>query len=83
MVPLSWNMSLPRHRSTCYTVVREFFLGIGEPVWTFSGLVGTYVSLNRAEEVAAATIQHYIDAGMDVANAEYRCTVKPSTFYDE
>lgn len=91
MVPLSWNMSLPKHRSTCYTVVREKCDKVEVPgaydeyygSWSFDALVGTYVTIMRAEEVAAATIQHYIDAGMDEANPEYRCTVKPVTFYDE
>jgi hypothetical protein len=79
---------MPKHRSTCYTVVREksFTIdnGFGESVfWEFDGLVGTYVTAARADEIASGTIQHYIDAGMDECSPEYRCTVKPSTWYDE
>jgi hypothetical protein len=82
---------MPKHRSTCYTVVRERYVYVGGDeafgdqvyTWVFDALVGTYVTITRAEEVAAATIQHYIDAGMDESSPEYRCSVKPSTFYEE
>lgn len=80
---------MPKHRSTVYTVVREKVdewegsFGDTESAWVFDALIGTYVTISRAEEIAAATIQHYVDAGMNEGSPEYRCTVKPSTFYDE
>jgi hypothetical protein len=80
---------MPKHRSTVYTVVREKLeitegsYGDFAGDWQLDGLVGTYASLTRADEIAAKTIQEYLDRGMDKDDPEYRCTVKPSTWYDE
>lgn len=70
---------MPKHRQAGFAVVREVL----DNGWNFNGIVGVYQSIQRAEEVAAATIQKYIDIGMDPDYPEYRCTVHPTNYYDE
>jgi hypothetical protein len=79
---------MPRNRSTLYTVVRERHYLIGddtyedlEDAWAFDALVGTYITVTRAEEIAGASMQEFIDKGF--TNTDFRFTVKPVTFYDE
>lgn len=71
---------MPKHRSTCFTVVREEY----EPhvhYWFFSAVIGTYQSLNRAEEVVGVSAQAFRDAG--VPDGVYRFSVKVNNYYDE
>lgn len=70
---------MPKHRQAGFAVVRE----VVDNGWNYNGIVGVYQSVQRAEEVAAATIQRYIDLGMDPEYPEYRCTVNPTNWYDE
>ncbi len=70
---------MPKHRSTVYTVVREQQSVPNR--WEFSCLIGTYVTDNRAEEVAGAMMQGMRDNGY--TDDEFRFTVNPSTWYEE
>jgi hypothetical protein len=72
---------MPKHRQAGFAVVRECL--DPDKVWKFSGLIGVYFSTDRADEVAAATIQKYLDAGMSPDDPECRCTVHPTNYYDE
>jgi hypothetical protein len=78
---------MPKHRGTVFTVVREnriienIATGTLE-TWVFGGIVGTYASIHRADEVAAASHQHVRDQFPGIAD-DFRFTVKPSTWYDE
>lgn len=76
---------MPKHRQAGYAVIREMAVKIDgrEPRWVYNGLVGVYLSLQRAEEVAATTVQIYLDMGMDPENPDYRCTPNPTNWYDE
>ncbi len=76
------ELVVPKNRPTLYAVVREnqeTLTGLGH--YTFSALIGTYVTLSRAEEVAAASHQAFIDIGADPSWTNF--TVHPVTFYDE
>lgn len=77
---------MAKHRGSVFTVVRERFVWRG-PIqdaqnwYEFSAVIGTYLSLQRAEEVVGASQQAFRDAG--VGDDEYRFTVKVNTYYDE
>lgn len=83
--------TLPKHRSPGFAVVRERMESWCENAerdeWVtisrFDGVIGVYFTLQRAEEVAAATIQKYVDLGMDPNDPEYRCSVNSTNWYDE
>lgn len=72
-----------KHRYNCFTVVREEFVEVPHEYegWKFSAIVGTYQSLNRAEEVVGVSAQAFRDAG--VADGMYQFNVKVNTYYDE
>jgi hypothetical protein len=78
---------MPKHRASVYTVVREKAdvwegsLFDTETSWVLNGIIGTYVTLRRAEEVMGAAAQSFRDAG--VADDEYRFSVQVNTYYDE
>lgn len=72
---------MPKHRSPGFAVVRE--KENYDCAWEFNGIIGVYQSVQRAEEVAAATIQRYYDLGMSQTDPDYRCTVNPTNWYDE
>lgn len=75
---------MPKNRSTLYTVVREELResrGRSDNAYSISAIVGTFVTLRRAEEVAAGGHQTFIDAGAD--EDQFIFTVHPTTFYDE
>lgn len=72
---------MPKHRQGGFAVVRE--KENYDCAWEFSGIIGVYQSVQRAEEVVASTIQKYLDLGMDPNNHTYRCTVNPTNWYDE
>lgn len=76
---------MPKHRQAGFAVVREVKCNpvAGIVYWTFNGLIGVYQSVQRAEEVSAATIQRFLDLGMDPNHPEYRCKVTPTNWYDE
>ena len=71
---------MPKHRSTVYTVIREQAC-MSVSGWEFSCLIGTYATINRAEEVAGACMQGMRDEGF--TDDEFRFSVKASTWYDE
>lgn len=73
---------MPKHRSPGFAVVREFNHQCKSP-WMFHGIVGVYQTHHRADEVASATIQKYLDLGMNPGMPEYRCSVVPTNWYDE
>jgi hypothetical protein len=72
---------MPKHRQAGFAVVRE--KENYDCHWEFDGIVGVYLSVQRAEEVAAATIQKYLDLGMSPDDPEYRCKINPTNWYDE
>jgi hypothetical protein len=78
---------MAKHRSSVFTVVREEYKepSVDLPVlyrsWQFSAIVGTYLSLQRAEEVAGASAQAFADAG--VPTGTYRFSTLINTYYDE
>lgn len=75
---------MPKHRSSVYTVVREKWQEIVPKVegeYIFDGIVGTYLTPQRADEIAAASTQQFLDAGM--VDDEYHFSVSVSTYYDE
>lgn len=71
---------MPKHRGTVYAVVREDFEMRGDH-YVFGCIIGVYHTLMRAEEVAGASKQQFIDAGM--THDEYIFSVKATTWYDE
>lgn len=80
---------MPKHRQPGFAVVREIEVGLTDPfgnhlpTWAFHGIVGVYFSTDRADEVVAATMQKYLDQGMNPEFPEFRCKVHPTTYYDE
>jgi hypothetical protein len=62
-----------------FAVIRESYAD-GEK-WTFSGITGVYVTLDRAEEVAGSSLQNMLENGF--TRNEVKFTVRPTTFYDE
>lgn len=75
---------MAKHRSSVYTVVREMddnYCGEGEAVYVFSALIGTYATLQRAEEVMGSSAQAFRDAG--AADGVYKFSTQITTFYDE
>lgn len=77
---------MAKHRSNVFTVVREECTDeIGDyyltPSYTFSTVIGTYLTLQRAEEIAATAAQVFKDAGL--LDYEYRFSVRINTYYDE
>jgi hypothetical protein len=75
---------MPKHRQAGFAVVRLQWGGdTGSPDLLFNGIIGVYHSVQRAEEVAAAAIQRYVDLGMDPNNPEYVCQINPTNWYDE
>lgn len=84
----SGGLNVPKHRQTVFTVIREELVGgeieqfEGEDEgYTFSAAIGTYHSLNRAEEVVGLSAQALRDAG--VPDGLYRFSLKVNTYYDE
>lgn len=67
---------MSKHRKTMFAVVRE---KRSDAVWEFSGLIGVYVTLQRAEEVESACRQEMRERGFD----DFSFRTKPVTFYDE
>lgn len=75
---------MPRNRSTVYNVVREEKQWEHKnESWAFGAITGTYATIQRAEEVAGASLQALVDRFGDQARRDFRYTVKPSTWYDE
>jgi hypothetical protein len=76
-----------KHRGSVFTVVREeknWYEGAydeAQAKYVFSSVIGTYLSLERAEEVVGASQQAFRDAG--VSDDNYRFSVKVNTYYDE
>lgn len=73
--------TMPKHRSTVYTVVRNAFTesGWGQSIMDHSTIVGTYLTHDRADEVRAAYQQEMKDRGIDDIYFE----VQASTWYEE
>lgn len=75
---------MPKHRQSVFTVIREVCIeegNEGEAEYKFSAAIGTYQSLNRAEEVVGLSAQAFRDAG--VPDGVYRFNVQVNTYYDE
>lgn len=53
----------------------------GELEYQFSAIIGVYLSLQRADEVAASAAQVLREAG--ASDSDYRFSVKVTTYYDE
>lgn len=71
---------MAKHRSSVFTVVREV-LDDDTGGYTFSAVVGVYLTLQRAEEVSAGCLQTFLDAG--VPKDRYWFNVEATTYYDE
>jgi hypothetical protein len=76
---------MPKHRQAGFAVVREIAVEYTDvhTTWAFHGIIGVYLSTQRAEEVASAAIQKYLDRGMDPEFPEFRCKINPTNWYDE
>lgn len=77
---------MARHRSSVFTVVREevdYYEHKGETVklYLFSAIIGTYLTLQRAEEIAGKSAQEFKDAG--VPDGVYRFSTQIGTYYEE
>lgn len=70
---------MTKHRGTVYAVVREHY--DGDEAWIFSGIVGVYVTLQRAEEIADSSMQVLRENGF--TENHVRFAVRPVTYYDE
>lgn len=72
---------MPKHRGTLFAVVREEMTehSFGCIEWVFSGLIGVYETVQRADEVVGACEQEMKDRGFD----NFLFTVKVVTYYDE
>lgn len=75
---------MAKHRGSVYTVIREQFYGMTvneEKIYIFSAVVGTYATLDRAEEIVGISVQFFRDAG--VPDGVHRFSTQINTYYDE
>jgi hypothetical protein len=70
-----------KHRSSVFAVVRERDFGFLEEAFEFEAIIGAYLTLARAEEVAEASLQEMKDKGMQ--DGEFKFYVAATTYYDE
>jgi hypothetical protein len=72
---------IPHDENRRFANVEDLIKDLEREYWEFSAIIGTYATINRAEEVMGACAQGMRDEGF--TDEEFRFSVKASTWYDE
>ena len=70
---------MAKHRSTLFAVVRKIHNGTA---FEYSGLIGVYLTLDRAEEIKDSSIQQLKDQFPHIS-IDFEFEVSPVTYYEE